>query len=393
MAWKETTAMEQKIEFITEWRSGIYTITELCRQFGISRPTAYKYIDRYEKEGLEGLYEKSRSHSNHPKKTKGYIEDSIVSLRAKHPRWGAEKIWKLLQGEYRKNQIPSISTINRILKRNDLVIPRKRKRRVEPVFPIFDPKNCNEVWSADFKGKFRMGNKIYCHPLTIADSYSRYVFSAKGLYGEKYEPTKKEFERVFKEYGLPKQIHTDNGTPFGRVSAIQRLTRLAVWFIDLGIEPVYSDPAHPDQNGRHERMHRDLKAEATRPPGYDLRVQQRKLNSFVYEYNNVRPHKALDLETPASVHIFSRRQYPEKIKEWVYPAYCQVRRVCRNGALRWRSTKWVMISTTLIEKEVGLEELGNGIWRVYYRNKMLGYFDEKTLRIQDEKGRLKRNNV
>lgn len=393
MVWKETTTMEQKIEFITEWRSGIYSITELCRQFSISRPTAYKYIERFEKEGLEGLYEKSRAPSNHPNKTKDYIEDSVVALRRKHPRWGAEKIWKLLEKKYCKSEIPSISTINRILKKNDLVIPRKRKRRVKPVFPIFDPKNCNEVWSADFKGKFRMGNKIYCYPLTIADSYSRFVFAAKGLYGEQYKPTKKEFERVFRDYGMPRQIHTDNGKPFAMVQAIQRLTRLAVWFIDLGIDPVYSDPSRPDQNGRHERMHRDLKAEATRPPGYDLRTQQRKLNSFVHEYNYVRPHKALDLETPASVHTFSRRKYPEKIKEWIYPSYCQVRRVCRNGALRWRSTKWVMISTTLIEKDVGLEELGDGIWRVYYRNKMLGYFNEKTLRIQDEKGRLKRNNV
>lgn len=393
MAWKETTMMEQKIEFINEWLSKIYSITELWRQFEISRPTAYKYIARYKNEGLAGLRERSRSPKRHPNKTKKNIESAIIKLRKKHPRWGGEKIWKLLQNNYKENEIPSITTINRILKRNDLVVPKKRKRRVKPVYPIFDPKRCNEVWSADFKGKFRLGNKVYCHPLTIADSYSRFVFSAKGMYGERYKPTRHEFRRVFREYGLPHQIHTDNGKLFGAVQAIQRLTRLSVWFIDLGIEPVYSDPAHPEQNGRHERMHRDLKAEATRPPGYDLRTQQRKLNTFIYEYNHIRPHAALELETPASVHTYSRRQYPEKIEEWVYPSYCQVRRVCRNGALRWRSTKWVMVSTTLIEKDVGLEELGEGIWRVFYRQKMLGYFDEKTLRIQDEKGRLKRNNV
>jgi hypothetical protein len=174
---------------------------------------------------------------------------------------------------------------------------------------------------------------------------------------------------------------------------VKRLTRLAVWFIEHDIEPVYSDPASPQQNGRLERMHKNLKGDATRPPGYNLRVQQRKLNKFVYEYNNVRLLKSLALETPGSLHEYSPRPFKEKIEEWVYPSYCEVRRVTKNGALRWRSTKWVMVATSLIDKHVGLEELGNGIWRIYFRNKMLGYFDEKKLRIMDELGRIRRNNV
>lgn len=393
MAWKETTTMEQKIEFITEWRSGSFAITELCREFGISRPTAYKYIKRYEREGLDGLRERARAPGNHPNKTPREIEDKIITYRQRHPRWGGEKIWKLLHKDFQEDRIPCISTVNRIIKRNGLIRVKKRFRRVKPVYPIFDPRSCNEVWSADFKGKFKMGNKKYCYPLTVADSYSRFVLTAKGMYGEKFKPTMVEFRRVFREFGLPRQIHTDNGKPFGAVQAIKRLTRLSVWFIEQGIEPVYSDPAHPEQNGRHERMHRELKGEATRPPGYNLRAQQRKLNEFVNEYNYERPHKALALETPGSVHEYSPRSYREKIREWVYPEYCEVRRVTKNGALRWRSTKWVMVSTSLIDKHVGLEELGDGIWRVYYRQKMLGYFDEETLRIQDEIGRLKRNNV
>jgi transposase InsO family protein len=393
MTWKETTVMEQKIEFITEWRSGNYSIAELCREFEISRPTAYKYIKRYEQEGLKGLSEQQRAPFNHPNKTPLEIEEKIISYRKKHPRWGGEKIWKLLHKDFKAEHIPSISTANRIIKRNGLVTVKKRRRRVKPVYPIFDPQACNEVWSADFKGKFRMGNKQYCHPLTIADSYSRFIFTAKGMYGERFKPTKLEFRRVFREFGIPRQIHTDNGRPFGAVQAIKRLTRLSVWFIEQGIEPVYSDPAHPEQNGRHERMHRDLKGEATRPPGYNLRTQQRKLNEFVNEYNYERPHKALELETPGSVHTYSRKPYHEKVEDWIYPDYCEVRRVTKNGALRWRSTKWVMVSTTLLDKHVGLEELGYGIWRIYFRQKMLGYFDEKTLRIQDEVGRLKRNNV
>ena len=393
MPWKETTIMEQKIEFINEWCSSRFTITELCRHFDISRPTAYKWISRFKDKGLPGLAELGRSPRSHPNKTPKEIEDRIVFYRKKHNRWGGEKIWKVLHNDFLEGQIPTISTVDRILKRNGLIIPRKRRRRIKPVNPIFDPQKCNEVWSADFKGKFQMGNKRYCHPLTIADSYSRYVFSAKGMYGERFKPIKLEFRRVFREFGVPLQIHTDNGSPFGAAQAIQRLTRLAVWFLELGIEPVYSDPASPQQNGRHERMHRDLKGEATRPPGYNLRTQQRKLNKFVYEYNYVRPHKALENETPGSVHISSSRPFLEKVEEWVYPDYCEVRRVTKNGALRWRSTKWVMVATSLADKHVGLEELGDGIWRIYYRQKMLGYFSEKELRIMDELGRLKRNYV
>ncbi len=393
MAWRETTKMEQKIEFINEWRSGKYSLSDLSRAFDISRPTAYKWIKRYQEKGLKGLQELGRRPRNHPNKTPPEKERRVVFYRKKHPRWGGEKIWKYLHNDFQEERIPSIPTVDRILKRNGLVVPRKRIRRVKPVHPIFDPKQCNEVWSADFKGKFKMGNKQYCHPLTIADSYSRFVFTAKGLYGERYKPTRQEFKRVFQEYGLPRLIHTYNGKPFAAVQAVKRLTRLSVWFIELGIEPVYSDPASPQQNGRHERMHQDLKGDATRPPGYNLRVQQRKLNKFVHEYNYVRPHAALDLETPGSIHEYSPRPYRDKVEDWVYPNYCEVRRVTKNGALRWKSTKWVMVSTSLIDKQVGLEELGEGIWRIYFRQKMLGYFEEKTLRIMDEIGRLKRNNV
>lgn len=394
MTWKETTKMEQKIEFITEWRSGNYSFSELCRQFDISRTTGYNYIKRYRKEGLEGLKERSKAPIRHPDKILPEVEKEILAYRKKYPRWGAQKIWKLLHNDFQADHIPSISSINRILKRNNLIIVKNRRRRVKSVHPIFNPQNCNEVWSADFKGKFRLGNKRYCYPLTIADSYSRFVFSAKGMYGEKYKPTMSEFRRVFREFGMPLQIHTDNGSPFGAVQAIGRLTRLSVWFIELGIEPVYSDPAHPEQNASHERMHRDLKGEATRPPGYNLQAQQKKLNKFVKEFNHKRPHAALNLETPASVHVYSPRPYKEKIEDWVYPDFCcEVRRVSKNGALRWGSSKWLMVSTTLIDKFVGLEELGEGLWRIYFRQKFLGYFDEKKLRIQDESGRLKRNNA
>lgn len=274
-----------------------------------------------------------------------------------------------------------------------LVCPQKRMRRVKPLHPIFDPQSCNEVWSADYKGKFLMGNKIYCHPLTIADSKSRFLFTAKGHYHENLKSAKAEFTRVFRKYGIPQQIHTDNGSPFGSVRAIQRYTQLSYWFIELGIAPVFSDPAHPEQNGRHERMHRDLKAACAKPSAQDLKAQQRRLNHFVTEYNNIRPHEALEMKTPASVHDFSSRPFPERIHDFDYEPTYKVLKVTRNGAIRWKSYYWVYLTAALKGKHVALEERGNGIWRAYYRNVFLGFFDEKNLRSKESSTRLETNLV
>jgi transposase InsO family protein len=393
MPWKETTKMEQKIEFICEWRTGKYTITELCKSFEISRPTAYKIIARFEKDGYNGLLELSRTPRRHPKETDQKIVNEILKLKEKHRLWGAKKITKLLLKEFHGDIIPSVTTVHNILNKHGLVCPQKRLRRVKPIHPIFDPKVCNEVWSADYKGKFLMGNKIYCHPLTIADSKSRFIFTAKGHYKENLQSAKSEFTRVFRKYGVPKQIHTDNGSPFGSVTAIQRFTRLSYWFIELGIMPVFSDPSSPQQNGRHERMHRDLKASCAKPSAYDLKAQQRRLNSFVKEYNHIRPHEALDMETPASVHNFSTKPFPEKIPNFDYDSDMRVLKVTKNGAMRWGAYNWVYLSASLQGKYVGAMEMGNGIWRVFYRNVFLGYFNENELRIKDKSVRLETNLV
>ena len=393
MPWKETTKMEQKIEFICEWRTGKYTITELCKSFEISRPTAYKIINRFESLGYDGLLEKHRIPKSHPLETDQIIVDGIIKLKEKHRLWGAKKIRKLLFNDHPAVKIPSVVTVHNILKKHGLVTPQKRLRRVKPIHPIFDPKHCNEVWSADYKGKFLMGNKKYCHPLTIADSKSRFVFTAKGHYKENLNSAKTEFTRVFRKYGIPKQMHTDNGSPFGNVTAIQRFTRLSYWFIELGIMPVFSDPSHPEQNGRHERMHRDLKAACAKPSAFDLRAQQRRLNRFVKEYNHIRPHEALDMETPASVHDFSTRPYPEKIPNFEYEPEMRVLKVTKNGAMRWGAYNWVYLSASLQGKYVGALEIGNGIWRVFYRNVFLGYFNENELRTKDKSVRLETNLV
>ena len=393
MPWKETTIMEEKVEFICEWNSGKYTITELCKGFGISRTTAYRMIQRYEKYGIEALLEHSKAPINHPNRTNKEIEKRILCLKEKHQRWGAKKLRILLFNYFTKNEIPSVVTVHNILSRNGLVCPQKRLRRVKPLYPIFDPKECNEVWSADYKGKFLMGNKKYCHPLTIADSKSRFLFTAKAHYKENFKSVKDEFTRVFRKFGLPKQVHTDNGIPFGSVSAIQRFTTLSYWFIDLGILPVFSDPAHPEQNGRHERMHRDLKAACASPSAYDLRSQQRKLNFFVKEYNTIRPHEALDMQTPAYSHKYSNKPFPEKIKPYVYPAHMKTMNVAKNGAMRWKAYYWVYMSRGLIGKQVAAEEIGNSVWKVFYRNVFLGYFNEKDIREKQKLTRLSTNLV
>ncbi len=393
MPWKETTTMEQKVEFICEWRTQKYSITELCKAFNISRPTAYKLINRFQNEGLEGLVEQSRTPRVHPNKTSAAIEEKIIQIKEKYARWGAKKIRRLLFNECCKEDVPSVVTVHKILNQHGFVKPQKRLRRVKPVFPIFDPQECNEVWSADYKGKFLMGNKIYCHPLTIADSRSRFLFTAKGHYKENLKAVKTEFTKVFRQYGIPKQIHTDNGSPFGSVASIQRFTQLSYWFIELGIIPVFSDPAHPEQNGRHERMHRDLKASCAKPSAYDLKAQQRRLNHFVKEYNHVRPHEALGMETPASAHSFSTRPFPEKILDYDYDADMKVLKVTQNGAMRWRSYYWVYLTAALKGKHVGVLDMGNGIWRVFYRSVFLGYFDEKHLRDKQKSIRLSQNIV
>ncbi len=361
MPWKDMSIMDARIEFINEFLSGAWTMSGLCREFGISRTLGYRYLERFELHGLEGLADCSSATEVHPNQTPAPLEQAIIALRQEHPNWGAEKILVILKDQNPALQWPSISTGNEILKRNGLITPRRRIRRIKPTSPIFDPKAPNQIWSADYKGKFRMGNGVYCYPLTIADSFSRYIFAIKGLLSPCYLDTRKAFELVFKNFGMPMQIHTDNGIPFAVAWALARLSPLSVWFIELGIDPVYSDPGNPEQNGRHERMHRELKAEVTRPPAKTLGTQQRKMTNFMIEYNHVRPHKALDNITPAKVHTPSERQFPNKIHDWDYPSNFQVRRVYHNGAIRWTSYNWVTLSNCLLDKYIGLEELDNAV--------------------------------
>lgn len=375
--------MEKKQEFIILWKSGNYTMTNLAEIFGISRPTAYKYVERFKDFGMSGLLEKGRGPHDPANKTPNNIEKKLINIRKKHPRWGAKKLIILLEAELPDEPLPKISTINLILKRNDLVKPRKIRFKVKPKYPIFNPVKCNEVWSADFKGQFRMGNKRYCYPLTVADSYSRFVFSAKGMHHANTVNSLKEFRHIFRVFGLPEQIHTDNGQPFAHIKSLGRISKLSAWFMELGIKPVFSDPGKPTQNGRHERMHQDLKGEVTRPSSPSLQPQNRRLNSFVKEYNELRPHEALNMKTPAAVHKYSEVPYPEKIEDWSYPGKFKVRRVTNNRAIRIGRANWIFTSTAFAGKYMGFEDIGNRIYRVCFRQFFLGYADMKELKIYD----------
>jgi len=384
MPWKVDSMENLKQKFILLLETGKFTMVELCEQFGISRPTGYKILSRYEEEGWDALEERSRRHHRHPLTTTPEIEDALLAERDRHPRWGARKLLVLVKRAKPDARLPCESTVNNILKRNGKVTPRKKNRRqVVGKYTPLDPQEPNEVWSADFKGKFRMGNWEYCNPVTVADSCSRYLVGIHGLDTCRAEDCKPIFEKIFREYGMPMFLHTDNGPPFGSPIALRRMTSLSVWFMELGITPVYSDPGHPQQNGRHERMHRDLKAEATRPPGSGWRSQQRKFDVFRKEYNEVRPHDSLGMKTPNEVHKSSPREYPRRVQDWVYPTSMKVKMVTVNGGLRWGHADFTMVSTALGGRYIGLDCVEDGIWIVYYRSVALGVFSERTNRVYE----------
>ena len=301
MGWNIKSVMEQKLLFIKMWQSKYYTMTALCHRFNISRTTGYKLVKRFEEQGEKCLILNSKRPQSSPQKTPKKMELAIVNLRNKYPDWGARKLRILLVNKYSNKIVPSETTINAILKRNDLIDSKRRRNPKEgKLFPKFDPSAPNEIWSADYKGKFKIGNKRYCWPLTICDSNSRIILGIECHYKPDYTSVKQGYIRAFRKYGLPEFMHTDNGTPFGSIRSPKRFSRLCYWLIDQGITPVFSDPASPQQNGRHERMHKDLKAYCRHKIKMTLSKQQIVMNNFVKEYNNVRPHEACLLYTSPS---------------------------------------------------------------------------------------------
>lgn len=392
MPWSQTSPMDQKTQFIADYLRGTLSFTELCQLYSISRKTGYKWVDRYLHQGPAGLEEQSRRPRQSPHQTSPEIVAAIIDVRQRHPTWGAKKLLAIVKKRHPTWILPCRSTVCDILKRHNLVPKKSRRRHIghpgKPNSQIFAP---NDTWSADFKGQFKTGDGIYCYPLTVTDGFSRYLLGCQALYSTAVVTAKPVFTRLFKEYGLPKRIRTDNGVPFA-TNTLARLSSLSAWWIRLGILPELIEPGKPQQNGRHERMHRTLKAEATRPPAGNLAAQQRKFNCFRAEFNNVRPHEALDQETPASVYEASPREMPSKLPPLEYPDRFEVRYVSANGGIRW-NCEWVNVSIVCAGEYVGLEEIDDGLWNVYFGPLKIGRLHEKHMRIEDEYGRLKRHKV
>lgn len=380
MPWRETTPMTERLMMMVDAESGVYTVSSLAARHGVSRKTAYKWMKRLKEEGYEGVTrERSSRPGRSPGRTEEGVEERIVECRRKHPRWGPKKLVDVL-GRDGVGGLPATSTVGAILKRNGLLKAGSRRRGAgHPGAPVTVTEGPNVLWAADYKGQFRTGDGEYCYPLTVTDQHSRYILGCQGLANTGLTGARRSFERVFREYGLPERIRTDNGAPFAS-NGLARLTRLSVWFVKLGIWPELTEPAHPEQNGTHERMHRTLKDETTRPPGANLKSQQRKFDRFVREFNEDRPHEGIGMKRPAELYEASSRPYPHRIPAVEYPGHYEVRRVSANGGVRWKKG-WLNISHPLIGEDIGMEEIEDGVWDVCFSFLVLGRFHERDGKI------------
>ncbi len=381
MTWEGVTVSEQKQQFIEDFLLNCYSVTDLAEQFSVSRKTAHKWINRYLEHGPAGLEERSRRPRSCPWQADLAAQAEIIELRLKHPKWGPKKLLDILERREPKRPWPSIPTAARILGRAGLVKPRRRYRRAHPGCPKTQPAGPNDIWAADYKGQFRLKNMRYCFPLTVSDLSSRYLLGCDAHPAISLERTQAHFKRLFETYGLPNRIRTDNGVPFAS-NALARLSQLSVWFIRLGIYPELIEPGKPQQNGVHERMHKTLKEEATIPPASNLKGQQRKFDGFRHEFNEDRPHEAIDMKRPAELYRPSHRPMPQKIDRYDYPGHYLVRRVSRAGTIR-AFGRQLFVSNTLIEDYVGLEEVADGVYDLYFCFYQIGRYDGRRNRIQD----------
>lgn len=381
MPWKVKEPMDERISLIADWKSGNYSITELSVIYGVSRKAVYKWTSRYEEYGIDGLKELSRSPLSHPNQTEAEVIKGLIKEKMDHGKWGPKKLLRYLQGSRPDVQWPSVCTVEKWLRRHGLVKERKRRKRVPPYSePFLQCDAPNKVWSADFKGQFKMGDGKWCYPLTISDNMSRYLLMCRGVGSPCHEDTQKWFGWAFRKYGLPAAIRTDNGTPFAG-HGITGLSRLSVWWIRLGIRPERIECGKPQQNGRHERMHRTLKEETATPAMTDMNRQQMRFEDFRREYNNDRPHEALGMKTPSSVYEASSRRYPEKVLEPQYDEGVDVRRVRDGGEISFRGN-YYFLSEVLSGEHVGLRELNDWRYEVKFSFHSICIIDLKEMKVR-----------
>lgn len=381
MPWKETSPKMQKVAFLAAWRENTESMTELCRRFGISRKTGYALVERWRAEEEGALVERSRAPRSCPHATPVEVQDAVLALRRERPTWGPAKLRARLMSQWPDQHWPAVSTIAAILSRGGLVEQSRRIRRRSCPIAAAPPLAPNDVWCVDYKGWFRTGDGTRCDPLTVTDSFSRMILCCVALTPPiASQQVKCVFADLFRERGLPLMIKSDNGSPFAATGL--GLTQLSAWWIQLGISPRRIAPGKPQQNGRHERMHRVLKAETTRPhPAASIVGQQRRFDEFVRIYNNERPHAALALATPGSLYVLSPRPYPERTPKPQYDSGAIVRRVSANGQVKWRKQQYYL-SIALAGQDVQLvshEE--EPMLSVIYYSELVGRIDLGTRRV------------
>ncbi len=379
MPWKECHAMDERLRFVARLLEG-EKMAPLCAEFGISRKTGYKIYERYKTCGQEALTDRSRRPYRQANRLPAPIEATIVRLKREYPGWGAPKIREKLRQQSTAPHLPAISTVHAVLDRHGLVKRRRRRHSAAAAAFLSQPTEPNALWCADYKGEFRLGNRRYCYPLTITDFASRYLLACEALSNTQGTFAFAVFERVFKEFGLPLAIRTDNGVPFAGPTALYRLSKLAVWWLRLGIRLERIAPGHPQQNGRHERMHLTLKKATTKPAGANVLQQQARFDAFVDEYNHERPHQALDMKVPADFYEPSPRVY-RGLEELTYPFHDTTMTVTSCGRICFNGRK-VNLSHALAGQNVGVTQVGDRIWLVSFMQYDLGYFDDETCRLE-----------
>ncbi len=371
--------MDERLRFVARLLEG-EKMAPLCRDFGISRVTGYKIFERYKECGLDGLNDRSRRPYRQANKLPFQIERCILGLKREYPSWGAPKIRDKLIRQYPMLKAPAISTVHAVLDRHGLVQRRKRRRYKARGTELRDTQEANGLWCADYKGEFKLGNRQYCYPLTITDYRSRYLLACEGLTCTKSDFAVSVFERVFKEFGLPAAIRTDNGLPFASPNALFGLSKLSVWWLRLGIRIERIKPGHPQQNGRHERMHLTLKRETTKPAAFNFLQQQERFDRFMTIYNNERPHQGLAGACPGDLYTPSARAY-EPPTEPEYPFHDRSVRVTRCGRICIGKRK-INLSQVFAGQILGLREIDDQIWLVSFLNYDLGFFDHKENRVE-----------
>jgi transposase InsO family protein len=373
--WKECDKVSERVKFIAMLKNG-GSMAEACREFGITRPTGYKFLERYEKEGLDALKDKISAPWRVANKTPQKTEALILATKEKFPSWGSAKVLAYLTRKHRGMKLPVDSTVHAILDRNGKVKKRVNRQAYKAVGTyLTDAKSSNELWCADFKGQFKMGNGKYCYPLTLTDQHSRYLLLCEGLEDVREKAALEAFKRVFEEHGLPDVIRTDNGVPFAARSLFG-LSKLSVMWLRLGIRLERIEPGHPEQNGRHERMHRTLKQSVTSPPGMNLLHQQEMFDSFQTVFNEERPHEALQMKSPADIYEPSKKRLARTFFEDIdYSGFKYIARVSKCGCIRVNGSKSIFISDVFAGQEVGVRETEDKIWSVNFMEHELGFFD------------------